>query len=210
MASRTVQVPPERLPGWLDRFAERHGPGTVIALGSSVELAAPDGAIAELEVPFPPLRPDSDPLTALVAHARRERTVGVLLVRRVGYAAGVFRGSELLSSKVGSGYVQSRTKAGGWSQQRFARRRANQAQAIWGDAADVADRILVPRLAELDAVVAGGDQAGVAAVLGDPRLAALRPLVQGATLSVPDPRLSVLTATPQQFRAVRIRLNDLA
>ena len=51
-----------------------------------------------------------------------------------------------IASKVGSGYVQGRTKAGGWSQQRFARRRANQAHALWNDAADVAARILLAHL----------------------------------------------------------------
>ncbi len=209
MPSRTVSITPERLPGWLRRFAERHGPYRLSAADQThLLLIAPDGATADLEVPFAPLEaPDLD---ALIAHAERTRTVGVLLVRRGGYAVGVFAGRELVSSKVGSGYVQGRTKAGGWSQQRFARRRANQAQALWGGAADVAARILVPRASELDAVVTGGDQAGVTQVLEDPRLEPLAVLVESRLLSVPDPRHVVLAATPDQFRAVRITLNELA
>jgi hypothetical protein len=38
----------------------------------------------------------------------------------------------LLAHKVGTRYVQSRTAAGGWSQQRFARRRDNQADELVG------------------------------------------------------------------------------
>ena len=75
-------------------------------------------------------------------HARRDRRVGVLLVRRAGFAVGVFEGATLVASKVDSTYVQGTTKAGGWSQQRYARRRANQASAAFAEAADVAVRVL--------------------------------------------------------------------
>ncbi len=209
---RTVSVPPERLSGWLRRFGERHGAVELVAADEHrLRLSAPDGATAELEVPFPPLPPaEPDRLAALVAHAGSDRVVGVLLVRRGGYAVGVFDGSRLLASKVGSGYVQGRTKAGGWSQQRFARRRANQAQALWQDAAEVAARLLLPQVGELAAVITGGDRDGVAQVLGDSRLSALRGLVAPPFLAVPDPRQAVLAATPEQFRAVRITLNDRA
>ena len=205
-ALRTVEVPAERLSGWLTRFAERHGSPTVTLNddGTQLVLAAPDGAGAAVEVPFPPLPPGVE----FMEHALRPRTVGVLLVRRGGYAVGVFRGRKLLESKVGAGYVQGQTKAGGWSQQRFARRRANQARAAYGVAADVAARILVPRVVELDAVVTGGDQAGLAQVLADPRLEPLAPLVTARILAVPDPRLAVLTASPEQFLSVRIGLNS--
>jgi hypothetical protein len=207
-AGRTVDVPAERLAGWLARFAERHGPpvSTLDSDRRSVITTAPDGAVATIEVPFPPLLPGAD----LTDHVTRTRIVGVLLVRRGGYAAGVFAGRQLLASKVGSAYVQGRTKAGGWSQQRFARRRANQARDLYETAAATAVQILVPRVADLDAVITGGDKVGVADVLADPRLEPLRPLVASRMLAVPDPRLTVLTATPEQFLAVRIDLNDRA
>jgi hypothetical protein len=156
-------------------------------------------------VPFPPLS------GTLVTHVSIERRVGVLLVRRGGHAAGVFVGAQLVASKVGSSYVQGTTKAGGWSQQRYARRRSNQASAAFADAADAAARILgsgsPPSGAALDAVVLGGDKPGVHAVLADRRLAHLAPLVTGPWLAVPDPRLRVLAATPEQFLAVRIGLD---
>ena len=208
-----MEVPAERLPGWLARFAERHGEPTFSSSEDrwSVELEAPDGAVATVEVPFPPLPPGADSSSSdLVAHVCRDRSVGVLLVRRGGYAVGRFVGRQLAESKVGSSYVQGRTKAGGWSQQRFARRRANQARGAYEDAADVAARLLVPRAARMAALVTGGDKAGLRQVLADPRLEPLRALVLPRVLSVPDPRLAVLSATPDQFLAVRIGLNASA
>ena len=206
--ARVVEVAPERIGGWVDRFRTRHGPGEV-AVGPArdrVLLTAADGSHAEFEVPHPPL-PAGDPVPALVAHASAPRRVGVLLVRRGGYAVGVFRGSELVASKVGSGYVQGRTKAGGWSQQRFARRRANQARAVYTSATEAAVAILVPERNDLDALVTGGDRSGVSAVLEDARLSPLQRLVTPRLLSVPDPRLRVLRATPEQFRAVRVSVS---
>ena len=134
----------------------------------------------------------------------------MLLVRRGGYGVGIFSGRKLSASKVGSGYVQGRTKAGGWSQQRFARRRANQAREAYREAADVAARILLPRIGTMEALATGGDKAGIAEVLADPRLEPLRSLVTTRVLSVPDPRLAVLTATPDRFLSVHIGLNPLA
>jgi Actinobacteria/chloroflexi VLRF1 release factor len=194
---REVRVGADRLDRWLAGFAERHGPTSTASGPETVELTGADGARAWIDVPFPPLIGD------LVQHARRQRRIGVLVVRRGGYAAGVFDGTRLVASKVGSSYVQGTTKAGGWSQQRFARRRANQASAAFAEAADAAARVLAT--AEFDALVAGGDRDAVRTVLADRRLAHLTPV--GPWLEVKDPKLKVLAALPQQFRAVRIRLD---
>ncbi|GAC1340817.1 MAG: acVLRF1 family peptidyl-tRNA hydrolase [Candidatus Dormibacteria bacterium] len=198
---------PERLAGWLAGFRERHGPVEWTPAADSVVVRAEDGSVAECRVPFPPLGidPNAD-FGGLLSHALGERTVGVLLVRLGGHAAGVFVGPCLVASKVGVRPVHGRSAAGGWSQQRFARRRANQSQAAWAAAADVAARVLLPSSAELDAVVVGGDRQSLEAVLADPRLAPLHALVSGPVLEVPDPRQRVLLATHAQFRAVRIRV----
>ncbi|SHH54111.1 hypothetical protein SAMN05443575_4035 [Jatrophihabitans endophyticus] len=198
--ARRVTVAPERLERWLTGFRERHGETEETVGPDRVELVGADGDRAWLDVPFPPLVGDT--VGDLVAHATRSRRVGVLLVRRGGYAAGVFDGTALISSKVGSSYVQGGTKAGGWSQQRYARRRANQAEAAFATAADGAAGVLAG--AALEAVVAGGDREAVRAVLADRRLAHLDPT--GPWLEVKDPRRRVLEATPEQFRAVRISL----
>jgi hypothetical protein len=195
---RWVTVGPQRLQRWLDGFAERHG-ATLTSYDTGLVVAhAADGATAEVEIPFPPLTGD------LVEHVQRERTVGVLLVRLGGYAAGVFHGDELVSSKVGSRQVHGRSAAGGWSQQRFARRREGQASVALQAAADTAVRILLAQ--PLEAVVVGGERTAVDEVLADRRLAALLPLVTGRLLDVPDPRLTVLQKAP--FRDVWIRVRE--
>lgn len=189
-----MEVAPERLDRWLAGFAERHG----APVRDGLVWTAPDGAFAEV---VPPYRPVSEALVLAP-----ESRVGVLLVRLGGYAAGIFQGARLVSSKVGSRPVHGRNAAGGQSQQRFARRRENQAAAALQAAADNAVRVLLP--ARLQAVVPGGERAAVAAVLADRRLAPLLPLVVERLLDVPDPRLRVLQASPSLWRAVRVRVVD--
>jgi hypothetical protein len=206
---RWVDVAPERLDRFLAGFAERHGDVRVDATADVVRVVAADGAVAECAVPFGPL--EVDPAAAyggLVAHALRDRRVGVLLVRRGGFAVGVFDGARLLVSKTGSRHVQGRSAAGGWSQQRFARRREGQARVAVEAAADVAAAVLLPQVESLAAVVVGGDRGACDDVLRDPRLASVTPLLAARRLDVPEPRQRVLEATPPQFRAVRVRLED--
>lgn len=202
-------MPPERVHPWIDGFADRHGPFSAGGDERVVRLVAEDGAVAELHVPFPPMTPPGPPhVTRLVAHANADRRIGVFLVRLGGYAAGVFHGPALVSSKVGSRLVQGRTAAGGWSQQRFARRRRNQADRVFDDAVETAVRVLTPYLGELDGVVLGGDRRAVDALRPDRRLAPLLALEKEPFLVVPDPKHAVLRDTPAQFRAVRVRVVD--
>jgi hypothetical protein len=211
--ARRLSVAAARLPKWLDGFADRHGSLQTRLVPDElapeqVVISAADGSTVWIEVPFPPWQPAaSRPLTSLQLHLNQPRRIGVLLVRRGGYAAGVFDGSELVSSKVGSSYVQGTTKAGGWSQQRFARRRANQARHAFGEAAEVAVRILLPEAGRLAALVCGGDKAAVEATLSDSRLAPLLPLRTPPFLAVPDPRLKVLQASPEQFLSVSLAIH---
>jgi hypothetical protein len=204
-ASRVVEVAPERLAAWLTGFGSRHGGVAGTEVGPwECGLVGVDGVHARIEVPFPPLA--GGRLDDLVAHAARDRTVGVVLVRLGGFAAGVFEGDRLVGSKVGSRLVHPRHKAGGWSQQRFARRREQQSARAYAAAADVAARILLPDLDRLEALVVGGDRRAVESALADSRLERLLPLRSDRFLNVPDPRLDVLRATPAMFRAVRVRL----
>jgi Actinobacteria/chloroflexi VLRF1 release factor len=152
---------------------------------------------------------------ALAAHARKPRTVGVLLVRLGGYAAGVFTGYPpvLGDAKVGSRLVHGRSAAGGWSQHRFARRREKQVNEALGAAADAAVLILgggnpQPKRTRLDAVVLGGDRRAVAELRDDPRLAPYFGLATERFLTVPDPKRTVLVESAKQFTAVRIWLTE--
>lgn len=219
--ARWLDVAPDRLGKWLGSFADRHGglADTPDAGDSVLTVRAADGSVAQCQIPFPPLPPAGPGprpsgltgVTARVAaHARADRTVGVFLVRLGGYAAGVFAGPEqqLVASKVGSRLVHGRSAAGGQSQQRFARRRAKQASEALAAAADCAARVLVPYLGRLDALVLGGDRRAMSGMSADPRLRPLFDLAVDRFLTVPDPRLAVLRATPPMYSAIRIRLAE--
>ena len=196
-------IPPERLERWLDRWVERHGAITDQRTGPErVTLTAADGAVLECDPPFPPL--SSKGVEGLLAHVRRERVVGVILVRLGGHAAGVFSGRRLVDSKVDNRFVKGRHKKGGSSQRRFERRREEQARMSLEQAADTAARVLLPHRADLDALVVGGDRAALREVLGDIRLRPLRALLDEDVLDVPEPRLRVLEATPDAFLATRL------
>jgi hypothetical protein len=135
----------------------------------------------------------------------RDATVGVLLVRLGGYAAGVFVGDRLESSKVGSRLVHGRHRAGGSSANRFRRRRGEQAAQLHEDAAATAARILLPWLERLEAVVLGGDREAVRATLAERAdLQPLEQLAQARFLTVPDPRLRVLQELPYELYAAEV------
>jgi len=195
---------------WVDNFAERHGSFDPERGPEGLMLRAADGATALLMPP--PGAPVPGSMRELVAEVLAKRRVGLLLARKANVAVGVADGAELLTSKVDSSYVQSRTAAGGWSQHRYARRRDNQAKAAAGDAADLAVRLLLPAAAPaaggLAAVVTGGDRRTVDTILADPRLAALVPLVSPRFLDVPDPKLDVLKVAATRARAVEIVVRD--
>ena len=181
-------------------------------------FAAADGAVARCHAPFPPVpglgaTPDADEAARVIAaHAAADRTVGVLLVRLGGYAAGVFAGAppRLAASKVGSRLVHGRSAAGGQSQQRFARRREKQAAEALGAAADTAAAVFGRCGRPLDALVLGGDRRAVAGLRDDPRLRGYFGVAVERFLTVPDPRLAVLRETPRMFRAIQIQLTEPA
>src|SRR5260370_31678384 len=92
---RRIDVAPGRFPGWIESFGQQHGAVTARADVDEMTFTAQDGTVAVCQVPFPPLDAaddDTDPVSLakrVAAHAGADRTVGVLLVRLGGYAAGV-------------------------------------------------------------------------------------------------------------------------
>jgi hypothetical protein len=205
LAAERYELPPERLGRWVERWAQAHG-GIAERRGDGARLTfvAADGSRLDCEPPFPPVQGD------LLEHVARERTVGVLLVRLGGHAAGVFRGRRMLDGRTGSRPVHGRHRAGGSSSGRFARRRVGQARVALEAAAELAVRVLrAPAEAgALEAVVLGGDRGALATVLEDRRLAAVRALAVERVLDVPDPRRRVLEATPDRFLATVVRPRD--
>jgi Actinobacteria/chloroflexi VLRF1 release factor len=210
---RWVEVDPARLAKWIGGFARRHGPPRSSITGYAVRLTAPDGTTADLHSPpgVPALaaaRASEIDLAGFLAAVAAPRRIGLLLARAGAVAVGVADGDRLVASKVETRYVQGRTAAGGWSQQRYARRRANQAKASANEAADQAVRVLLPAAASLAALVCGGDRRTVDTILGDPRLALLVPLRADRHLAVAEPRHAVLVEAVAQARAVHILLRD--
>lgn len=203
---RWVDVDPARLPRWLDGFTARHGAPRVETAEYGLLLTAPDGATAQLH--RPPGVPVTSGLADFVAAAAAPRRLGLLLARRGAAAVGVAEEERLVASKVETRYVQGRTAAGGWSQQRFARRRENQAKAAAGNAAELVVRLLLPEAGRLAALVCGGDRRAVEAILDDRRLGPLVALRAGRLLDVPEPRHAVLVAAVAAARAVPVLVRD--
>ena len=132
--------------------------------------------------------------------------LAVVLVRRGGYAVAHVRASALVAHKVGTRHVQSRTAAGGWSQQRFARRRGNQADELVRAVVEHTLRIVPDGIPT--ALVVGGDRTLVREVLDDPRLAWLRELPRREFHDIGDPRRAVLDTVVQRARAVEVCIDD--
>ncbi|WGL50877.1 acVLRF1 family peptidyl-tRNA hydrolase [Nocardioides sp. BP30] len=137
-----VLVAVERVQRWIDNFAGRHG-GVELAVGDdALRGTAPDGSSFVARLPFDRSYAGAADPAAFAEAAAPPPDWGVLLVRRGGFAVARLRGGEVVASKVGKRHVQGRTKAGGWSQQRFARRRDNQARVALAAADEHAARIL--------------------------------------------------------------------
>jgi hypothetical protein len=209
--SERFEIPPERLERWILRWAEANGPISQTELRPGrVRFLGAGGATLDCDPPFPPLdvatgtREGLD-LAPLLEHAARDRVVGVLLVRLGGHAAGVFSGTRLVDSKVGTRLVHGRHKAGGSSQQRFARRREGQARVALDAAGEVAAAVLERHRRDIEGIVLGGDRRALAKVLEHPRLRWIAGLASDRILDVPDPRLAVLRSTPELFRATTLR-----
>lgn len=204
---RRLGVAPARLGRWLDGVAERHGPFVEVAHGDdgTVWLTCADTTTVALRAPFG-WTPEQPVLGSFTAAARADRTAAVLLVRRGRWAVGVFDGERLVVSKVDARQVQGRTAAGGWSQQRFARRRGHQTDAVVTSTADTAARVLLPHAGDVVALFTGGDRGLVDEVLADRRLAPLAAVRREPALDVGEPTKAVLLGTPALFRAVEVTI----
>jgi predicted NBD/HSP70 family sugar kinase len=195
-----------RFPGWVERFDQRH-PGAEWRVTSDVvEVRATDGAWAQGKIPFGPAGDLS--LAGLFTHLATSRRLGVLLVRRGGFAVAHAQGQQLVAVKVGRRHVQGRTKAGGWSQQRFARRRDNQARQAFDAAADHAVQILAPVADSLDLFVIGGDRAAVEHVLSDRRLTRLDDVPRHWVPVSTDPRREALESAVANALSIELDVVD--
>ncbi|WP_091292617.1 acVLRF1 family peptidyl-tRNA hydrolase [Amycolatopsis xylanica] len=192
-----VEVSPDRLDGWFARFARRNsGVTSTEVRPTEVIVRGGNGTTAEVAVPFPPLSVsgvfEGLRVDALAEHLAVPRTVGLLLVRLGGHSLGLARAGSIVLSRTDRHLVHGRSAAGGWSQQRFARRREGQARQALRAAADDAYEVLVPRLSEMDGLVLGGDRRALDELREDRRLAPLFALAESRVLDIPEPRRTVL------------------
>jgi hypothetical protein len=201
--STLVAVPAARVVRWVANFGERHGATHLAVAQGALQGRAADGSHFEARLPFEAVYDGAPEPEAFAAAVTAPPSWGLLLVRRGGFAVARLDAEQVAASKVGQRHVQGRTKAGGQSQQRFARRRDNQARQAFEAAADHAARLL----GELPAgspLVTGGDRPAVEEVLADVRLGHLR--VVGPWLAVPDPRRAVLDAGVREACAAQVRV----
>lgn len=227
-----------RLTGWVDAVGrgpvsqgqvppDPASPGQVPE-GQFPEGQVPEGQVAQAGSPgLSPAMLGQDVTLgheATQCHVPPPPALLVILVRRGGYAVAVVSPTgDLLSHKVGTRYVQSRTAAGGWSQQRYARRRANQADELVGAVVGHAARVLGEGEARLGSVeaslrcrhvgglVLGGDRTLAAEVLEELAtgpLARLHDIPRRELWDLPDPRRAVLDDAVRRARAVRVEVSN--
>ncbi len=200
-----VLVPATRVERWIANFEARHGETALAVVDGVLRGLAADGSrfTARLPLAAAYAGPPEPVAFAGAAASAAPDDWGVLLVRKGGFAVARMRVAAMGESKTGQRHVQGRTKAGGQSQQRFARRRDNQARQAYEAAADHAARIL----AELRGpVVVGGDRSAVDEVLADRRLTGLRTVEPW--LALPDPRRAVLEQGVTDALSVRVEVHN--
>jgi hypothetical protein len=207
----TVGVPAARIERWVANFVERHGESGLSVADGVLTGTASDGSTFVARLPFGCSYDGPAAAGSLATAVVSPEIWGILLVRKGGFAVARLEHETIVDSKVGQRHVQGRTKAGGQSQQRFARRRDNQARAAYEAAADHAARILGPGLDKLDhrphlLVVTGGDHTAVGEVIEDSRLRHVT--VVEPWLPVPDPKRGILEQAVIDAMAVRVEVSN--
>jgi hypothetical protein len=195
----TVSVPAARVERWVANFESRHGPTSYDVHDGALRGTAADGSTFAARLPLGATYDGPGDPAALAGAVVLPEAWGVLLVRKGGFAVARMSGAAIAEHKIGQRHVQGRTKAGGQSQQRFARRRDNQARQAYEAAADHAARILRP-----GPLVTGGDHTAVDDVLADPRLRGVT--VVEPWLAVPDPKRAVLDQAVGTASAIRVEV----
>jgi hypothetical protein len=208
-----MEVPGDRVTGWVERFVDAHGAARVTPTGTGLELAAADGSWAALDLWW---RPSSPPVPEgggvwrsawqLGAAARAAPPMLAVAVRRGGWAVGVVTGGAERAGKAGRAHVQGRTSKGGSSQGRYQRRRGHQADALVADAVERLRLVLADTdaMTGVEAVVTAGDRLLVRRVLDRAGVG----LPQAGPLPVGDPRRLTLLDLATRVRGVRVRVRN--
>lgn len=212
-AERTLEVPGDRVTGWVERFLDAHGRVRATATPTGLELSAEDGSWASLDLWWRPDRPPVPDGTgvwraawALGAVSRTAPPMLAVAVRRGGWAVGVVADGAERAGKAGRAYVQSRTSKGGSSQGRYQRRRANQADGLVDDVVERLGLVTsdAEAMAGVAAVLTAGDRLLTRQALDRARIA----LPEAGPLPVGDPRRLTLADMAARVRGVRVRVRN--
>jgi peptide subunit release factor 1 (eRF1) len=149
-----------------------------------------------------------EPLEALLTHVTAIGDLAAIVVRERAFSVGICRAGAVLVSSTDTRYVQSRTAAGGWSQQRYARRRGNQRRDSYRAAADAAHRVFAAHAGPFAGLIVAGDRAAIDAVLDDARLSAVAALPRRVFPDVGEPRRAVLDDVAARALTVEITIRD--
>lgn len=198
-----VQVPAARLLRWVENFVVRHGATALEVIDGGLRGRAADGSHFSISLPFGARHAGDASVEALLDAASVPASWGVLLVRKGGFAVARLERERLVSSKVGRRHVQGRTKAGGQSQQRFARRRDNQARQAYEAAADHAVRLFEGLGGP---VFTGGDRTALVEVLSHPTLRDLA--LHELHGEVPEPRRAALDSAIEQAQCFEVTVHN--
>jgi hypothetical protein len=194
-------VVPARLDRWTSNFLARHGATATNVVNGALVGFGQDGSTFEARLPFGREYDGPARVADFLVAAVPPDDWGLLLVRKGGFAVARVAGDRITESKVGQRHVQGRSKAGGWSQQRFARRREQQARIAYEAAAGHARRLL----ADVPVLVTGGDRGGVASVV---EIAGLVDRVVADLPDVREPRRGVFEEAVVDARSVRMTVTN--
>ncbi|MET4003790.1 MULTISPECIES: acVLRF1 family peptidyl-tRNA hydrolase [Arthrobacter] len=196
-AQRTTYVPASRLMGWLERFSGAHGgQDSLQDTDDGVMLRMRDGATATLAAPWPAEgRPGrgTNILERLVSVTAQERSYGILLLRRGGFAVGVAKAGKLVAHKVGSASGRSRG--------------TDPAAAVIERASQEASRLFAG--AAFEYLGTGGDRQLVDSVLSVPALRRYADTTRLAPIPVQELKMDALMRAAADFASVRIHITDV-
>lgn len=201
--ARSVElyVAPARLERWTANFLKRHGATASNVVDGALVGFAQDGSSFEARLPFGRTYAGPPTSEAFLKAAQPPEEWGLLLVRKGGFAVARIEGERIVSSKVGQRHVLGRSKAGGWSQQRFARRRDNQARRAYEAAAHHAEVII----GHMKVIVVGGDRAAIDEVVA---MTGIGSRVVATMPDVREPRRGVFEEAVIDARSVRMRVTN--
>lgn len=206
----TVQVTQARLRPWLDGFVQRNGQ---IASIERFTVRTERGGSAMISGSLAGTKPaEFTSLDQLVDACRPHLEAAVVLLRRGGYSAArvAIDGIQVnvQASKTGTGYVQGRTAAGGQSQQRFARRRDNQATKLVESADRAVRTVFGDQPTGMGLFILGGDKLLIDQLLQLPAARQLVDIQQRITVAIGNPRRRLIEHAVELATTVQITVHN--